>query len=90
MRTQKQQGVKAPKGETTKVNLTLGIQTSKRLFVSAIMSGRTASSLVEELIELHLKSWSLPSDLTARAKSRQVNESAISDVHINSPSEIAA
>ena len=36
--------------------------------VHALMSGRSAGNLVSELISRHLRSWSLPADLTDRVK----------------------
>ena len=71
MKTQKLQGAKASKPETSKVNLTLSVEAYRRLFVTSVMSGQTASAIVESLISEGLKLWSMPSNLSDRASKRQ-------------------
>ena len=55
-------------GELVRANLHLAADAHKRLSIHALMSGRGAGDLVSELISLHLRSWSLPADLTDRVK----------------------
>ena len=79
MKTGSKKGVKAPRrpgAETTKVNLTLGVEQYRRLFVTSVMAGQTASAIVDSLIAEHLKSWSMPADLSARVKSSDRAEAA--------------
>jgi hypothetical protein len=77
MKTSSRPGAKTPKPETTKINLSIGVETSKRLFVAAIMSNRTASEIVDELLRAGLKDWALPAPLAGRANSRHSHDSAI-------------
>ena len=90
MKTQRQAGVKAPKCETSKVNLTLSVEAYRRLFVTSVMSGQTASAIVEGLISEGLKSWSMPANLSDRVTRRHQSSSAISDDQVESPEPIAA
>ena len=90
MKTQKQQGAKAHRGETSKVNLTLTVEAYRRLFVTSIMSDRTASSIVEDLISEGLKSWSMPANLADRVTRRQNSQSVDIAGPVESVAEIAA
>ncbi len=77
MKAASKRSAQAPKRLTCKVNLTLGTDQYKRLFVTSVMAGKTASAIVEELIDSGLKTWALPANLTARAeKSNRVDISA--------------
>jgi hypothetical protein len=73
MKTQKQRGVKAPQTENTRVNLRLSTEASRRLFVTSVMAGETASSIVEGLILDGLKRFSLPMDLSKRQNTQSSN-----------------
>jgi hypothetical protein len=68
MAAKKSQGAKVRTGELVRANLHLAADAHQRLSVHALMSGRSAGDLVSELISLHLRSWSLPADLTSRVK----------------------
>ena len=72
---QSKKGIKASGRPTVKVNLTLGVEQQRRLFITAVMSGRTASDIVDELIAAGLKQWAMPVDLVSRAKSKDRPES---------------
>jgi hypothetical protein len=78
--------VKAPATENTRVNLRLSVEASRRLWVTAVMSDRTASAIVESLILDGLRSWSMPSDLSRR----HLHQSAAPTDSDQSPVEIAA
>lgn len=67
MKAQSKKGASAPKRECTRVNLSVDTAAYQRLFVTAVMSGRSAGELVTELIEQHLRSWALPANLAARS-----------------------
>lgn len=90
MKAQKQPGTKAPKSETSKVNLTLSVEAYRRLFVTSVMSGQTASAIVEDLISEGLKSWSMPANLADRASRRHLTQSVELTGQGESPAEIAA
>ena len=68
MAAKKSQGAKVRTGELVRANLHLAADAHERLSVHALMSGRSAGDLVSELISRHLRSWSLPADLTDRVK----------------------
>lgn len=70
MKTQKKKDAKAPKREVVKANLSLGIEQYRRLFITSVMAGKSASSIVEELIDSGLKTWALPAELTNRSKGK--------------------
>jgi hypothetical protein len=82
MKTSSRQGAKAPKGETCKVNLTLSVEAYRRLFVTSVMGGQTASAIVEGLISEGLRSWSMPGNLTDRASKRQPTTSVVHDAPV--------
>jgi hypothetical protein len=86
MKAQKQRGVKAPEGQTARLSLRLSVEASRRLWVTAVMSDRTASAIVESLILDGLRSWSMPSDLSKR----HLHQSAAPTDSDQSPVEIAA
>ena len=67
VKTPKSKGASAPARETTRVNLSLAADAYRRLFVTSVMSGRSAGDLVTELIEQHLRTWSMPANLAARS-----------------------
>ena len=90
MKAQKRPGVKASGQENTRINLRLSLEASRRLWVTAIMSGQTASAIVEGLIAEGLKSWSMPANLSARATRVMTSHSATLDAPVESPAEIAA
>jgi hypothetical protein len=75
------QGAKASKPETVRVNLSIGADQYKRLFMHALMSNRSAGEIVTSLIESHLKEWALPARLTDRVKAndRHVAPPCVSD-----------
>jgi hypothetical protein len=78
--------VKAPATENTRVNLRLSVEASRRLWVTAVMSDRTASAIVESLILDGLKRFSMPSDLSKR----HLHQSSPLPSPLESPAEIAA
>lgn len=86
MATPKRQGAKAQKSETTRVNLSLGAEQYRRLFVTAVMSGRSAGDLVTELIETHLRSWAMPARLDGKVRSNDRHDS-VPVVRDSAPSE---
>ena len=45
-----------------KANLSLGVEQYRRLFITSVMAGKSASSIVEELIDSQLKTWAIPSE----------------------------
>lgn len=58
------QGAKAPKPECVRVNLSVGKEEYQRLFVHALMSGRSAGEIVTSLLQSGLKEFALPAKLS--------------------------
>lgn len=91
MEARRRRGVSAAPAPTTRrFNAHLTESAIQRLGVHALMSRRNPGEILSELIDLHLKSWSLPSNLSARASSRHHNVSADISVPVNMEAEIAA
>ena len=67
MKVQKTKDAKASRRETTKANLSLGVDQYRRLFIASVMSKRSASAIIEDLIDTHLKEWAMPVNLIDRA-----------------------
>ena len=55
---------------TRRLNLQVGDEAAERLLIHAIKSRVSPGELVTELIEQHLRRWSMPGDLSNRATSR--------------------
>ena len=87
MRTQKRGGVKTPGRQVTRVNLRLDAEQARRLFVFSVMENEAAGDIVSRLLADHLKGWSMPGKVTARATP---TISATSDARVESITEIAA
>lgn len=60
---------KTPRRPDVKTNIGLSAEAHKRLFLTALMSGQTASSIVERLITEHCREWSMPGKIAARGQS---------------------
>jgi hypothetical protein len=85
-------GAKAPKHETARVNLSLGVQEYQRLFTHALMGNRSAGEIVTALIDAHLKEWALPAKLSDRphGSHRQTSPVSVSDSAPPPALEVAA
>ena len=68
MPVKQSQGARVRTRELVRAHLHLAAEAHRRLSVHALMSGRSAGDLVSELISLHLRSWSLPANLTDPVK----------------------
>ena len=68
MPVKQSQGARVRTRELVRAHLHLAAEAHRRLSAHALMSGRSAGDLVSELISLHLRSWSLPADLTDSVK----------------------
>jgi hypothetical protein len=80
----------APALTTRRFNAHLRESAIQRLGVHALMSRQNPGEILSDLIDLHLKSWSLPSNLSARVNSRQHPSSADLSAPVESMAEIAA
>jgi hypothetical protein len=88
MKAKRQRGASAPGREQVRANLRLDAECYRRLCVASLMEGRPAGEIVSRLLADHLKRWSLPADLSARARNsdRQTAEAQASE----SVAELAA
>jgi hypothetical protein len=87
MATARQKGVKASKPDLVRVNLRLEPEQARRLFVFSVMENQSAGDIVSRLIADHLKGWSMPGRITARATQPR---SAEIDDRVEAETEIAA
>jgi hypothetical protein len=69
----------APALTTRRFNAHLRESAIQRLGVHALMSRQNPGEILSDLIDLHLKSWSLPSNLTDRASKRHNPSSVVSE-----------
>lgn len=89
----KSQGASAPKREVVRANLRLDAEQYRRLLVFSVMENRAAGDIVSRLLEEHLKGWSMPGKVTARATSSvpaMIKESAIRDDQVSESAPLAA
>jgi predicted DNA-binding protein len=73
-------------GQSAKLSLRVSVEAYRRLFVTSVMLGKTASAIVDDLIVEGLKRFSMPSDLSKR----HLHQSAAPTDSDQSPVEIAA
>jgi hypothetical protein len=73
--------------ETRRFNAHLRDESLRRLMVHAVMTRRPPGDLLSELIDLHLRQFSMPSNLSDRATKRHSHDSATVSVEgeINEP-----
>ena len=69
-------GAKAPEHEVVRANLRLDAEQYRRLLVFSVMESRSAGDIVSKLLEDHLKGWSMPGKVTARATGKTSGEIA--------------
>jgi hypothetical protein len=68
MKDPKRRGAKAPTNNQTRANLRLATDAYERLLIHSVKEKRPAGEIVSQLIEEHLRRWSMPGDLSARVK----------------------
>jgi hypothetical protein len=56
------------KPETQRLNAQIRKTSLQRLMVHVVMKGQNPGDILSDLIDTHLKTWSMPADLTTRAK----------------------
>jgi hypothetical protein len=56
------------KPETQRLNAQIRKASFQLLMVHVVMKGQNPGDILSDRIDTHLKSWSMPADLTSRAK----------------------
>jgi hypothetical protein len=88
MKAKRRRGAGAPGRDQVRANLRLDAEVYRRLMVASLMEGRPAGEIASRLLADHLKRWSLPADLSARA--RDSDRQTAEDRAIESVAELAA
>ena len=73
--------------KTQRLNLQVGVEAVERLLIHSIKAKRSPGELVTELIEQHLRQWSMPGKIADR---RQSEGSAKPDDQVEATAEKAA
>lgn len=88
MKAQSAKRTQAPRRQNTRVNLSLGTEEYRRLFVTSVMTNESAGDIITRLIRDHLREFSLPARLTGRVNRNDRPD--ITDHSIDSAAAVAA